>query len=180
MGILIKYLSIICKQKVGHLNILLPHFPLTLKPNKKPPSLALSKRQLNTSVANANKYRKRGSPCLKPLEPWKNLEGVLLTSIENLPVDMHHLIHQIHFWPNCIISEIAIKKAQLTWSHSFSVLLLEDLNMVMHHLSNDLTVYNVTVVWSLLLFTLVPLMGFPWLLCHVHTFPITDLIVKTF
>lgn len=45
--------------------------PLPLKPMMKPPSLALFKILKRPFIAKIKRYGKRGSPCLKPLELWK-------------------------------------------------------------------------------------------------------------
>ena len=86
-----------------------PPLPLTLQAVKKPPFTALFTRQQSASIAITNKYGKRGSPCLKPLELWKKPEEVPLTKIENLVVEIHHCIHPSHFSPKAIILKIESK-----------------------------------------------------------------------
>lgn len=77
--------------------------PLLESPTEKPaikPFLTTTEIiLLKASIIITKRNGDRGSLCLSPREPLKKLFGLPLIKIENLAVEMHHLIHEHNFSP---------------------------------------------------------------------------------
>ena len=84
------------------MTISLPSLSPTLHLEIKLSSTARFSKQLRTSIPITKRYGDRGSPCLRPLELRKNPVGEQLNMTEKEVVEIHQLIHLIHFEPNPI------------------------------------------------------------------------------
>ena len=51
-----------------------------------------------------------------PQTSWALKETRKDTRMENLVIEMHHLIHLTYFWPKLTLSKTTNKKSQFTWS----------------------------------------------------------------
>ena len=90
----------------------------------------------STSKSN----RERGSPCLNPLLFPKKFEGLPLIKMENLTIEMQHIIHFLHLSENPHCCNIYIRKPQFIWSNAFSTSNL--------HTTLEIPVFNLLSIHS--------------------------------
>jgi len=92
-----------------------------IKPDKRPPFTRAKIILLNTSITITKKMGDIGSPCLRPQELLKKLDGVPFTKIEKRIDEIQHATHYTIFPQNCISSTYTKGNPQLTWSKPFSI-----------------------------------------------------------
>ena len=86
------------------------------KPVMNPSSTIFLNIRLRTSITRRKRRGERESPCLKPLELLKNLEGEPLTGTEKRTKEIQALIQLHQRLPKPILSKIYTKHSQFTWS----------------------------------------------------------------